>query len=82
LQNVMLVGINSEKQIPRENILKAIGDLSVESNFKLNLVLENPVEKFSEKAVVLKDDFAPAERLTLPLIKDYFNKYANWFYSL
>jgi len=81
LKNIMLVGINSEKKIDEKNLEKEIVNLDKESNGKLKLGFEyQPL--YSENSAIFSDDFSPVERLTAPIISNYINTYASWFYSL
>ena len=66
-QNVILVGVNSDEKINLSNI--------DDDFFQKYRTADN----FSvDDGLVLRDNFAPLERLMSPLIRDYFSSYARF----
>ena len=80
-QNMFFVGINSDKKIDSEKLENKITALSNETKFKLNPKFIYQPE-ISNRAIILKDNFAPVEKLTSGLIKSYIETYSLWAYSV
>jgi spermidine synthase len=79
-QNIILIGINSDKEISEQNISEEILSLANENDFRIRLkYIQKPGAGI--QAQILTDDFAPAEKLTASLINNYSSFYKDWFYS-
>lgn len=77
IQNIILVGKNSEEKVDELELKNIIASLAAESGGKLNVgYLYKP--KPDPSAIIMKDDFAPVEKLTTPLINSYIEPYALW----
>lgn len=81
VQNIILIGVNSEEKIDENKIKEKIFKLAIESGGRINLNYKYK-PKLPPNSLILRDDFAPAERLIAPLIGNYINPYSSWFYSL
>lgn len=79
-QNIILVGINSNDHMATEELSNKISNLENGQFLSSQLVLNPP--SYEENVIILTDNFAPAERLMNPLIKNYFAKFAQFYYSL
>ena len=80
-QNIILVGINSDVRINPEVLKEKIRELE-NGEFLSSRLISKPFSKGDSGALVLTDDFAPVERLMMPLISSQFNDYASFYYSL
>jgi len=79
-QNIILVGINGDKKIS-EDQLKNILEKNQDGIWLSSLVIKDKIIPI-DKSVVFKDDFAPTERMMVPLVDWYFRSYVNFYYSL
>ncbi len=77
-QNIILVGINSSNQINPLDLKEKIKSLKDGDFLSSKLVLKKPSEN---NALILTDDFAPVEKLMIPLINNYFPSYTEFYYS-
>lgn len=81
VQNIVLIGVKEEINSKTYEQFKEELLLSEKTTpFSLLLVDKNNVN--TDKAILLKDDFAPVERLMLPVMKNYFSKYLVFYNSV
>lgn len=80
IQNIILVGKNSEEKIDVAKLQDSIAKLNIESGGKLNIKYTFRPEP-GLYTIILKDDFAPVERLTTSLVNSYIKPYSVWAYS-
>lgn len=81
IQNIFLVGVNSPTRFDGNILRTKISKLIREQHIPLDIqVATNPVPPAD--AVIFNDDYAPVERLSAPLVKDYFSLYMPWYLSL
>lgn len=76
LQNIVLIGMNSQKKFSgdemRERLLNLPNGSALERHFDENVSIK-------DDAIVLTDDFAPTDRLLLPAINSYSSDYFKFF---
>ncbi len=78
-QNIILVGIDDDIQLNPLGLKEKLKFL--ENGEFLSSVLMT--KKFSDdNSIILTDNFAPVEKLMVPLINDYFLSYAKLYYPL
>jgi len=80
-QNIFIVGIHGDQQPDADMLRERLATLIAETNLRLNPIVEHQ-PPLSLDAMVLRDDFAPVERLTASLVNAYIQPYAEWFYSV
>ncbi len=81
VQSIVLIGINSDKDINHEELTNALFQLTKERNFP-NQLTYHYQPKIPADTIILTDDYAPVERLGAPLVKRYLPDYIQWFYAL
>lgn len=72
IQNIVLVGLDCPQRISVEDMRARLGKLSKEVNLTAHYNAENISPK--EDAILLTDDFAPTDRLMMPIMDSYFAK--------
>jgi MFS family permease len=78
-ENIVLIGINSDahkdiQKIKQEVFSKINGEWLAENISDGN--------KYSDsQGIILTDNFAPVEKLMMPVMNEYFNQYAQFYYS-
>ena len=78
-QNIILVGLNSDNKIAIAGLRKKIKN--IENGFFLaSKLVASPLH--FENIPILTDDFAPVERLMMPIANSYFSSYASFYYNL
>ncbi len=80
-QNVILVGINND--IPSEteqSLRKRLLDSSDKAQFAQFIVSKNEIDL--SKAIIFMDDFAPVEKMMIPVMKNYFPQYLSFYNSV
>ena len=80
IQNIILIGINSDKHINQQDLTAELSTLTKQRNFRRQLTYWYQPD-IPAHATMLTDDYAPVERLNAPLIKRYLPAYTKWFYS-
>lgn len=81
IQNIILIGINSEKKIDRQYLTAELAKITKQRNF-LNQLTYQYQSDIPAHTVILTDDYAPVERMNASLIKTYLPLYTKWFYSI
>lgn len=75
VQNIVLVGINSNEKQSDEMIRQKIMQLPKDRHLAVYLKNKSDLyqrQNSSVKKIVFKDDFAPTDRLMMPVIDEYF----------
>ncbi len=81
IQNIIIIGKNSDEKIDEEKLNFFISEFAKEEKGGMRVkafLHPNP----NADAIVLRDDFAPVERLTSKLVDGYINQYTRWAYSI
>lgn len=78
-QNIILVGINSDIRIDPEVLKEKIRGLENGEFLSSRLISKTFPNSDS---LILTDNFAPVEKLMMPLINSQFHDYASFYYSL
>lgn len=79
-QNIVLVGVNTDEPIDVEEIRNRIA-IGASGEFLASRMVGRS-EAYEESAPLLTDEYAPVERLMLPLMKQYFDGYMAMYYKM
>lgn len=82
VQNIVLVGLNSEKHPEESELKKQLFSLPGGSFLSQDLIANAGHIEIEADAPFLKDDYAPTEKLMAPIIKSYFAVFASFYHSL
>lgn len=79
-QNIILIGVNTPDALPdpelvRQRILQGKNGEFLSARFI------GMADKVGEDVPILTDEYAPVERLMMPLVDDYFSSYATLYYG-
>lgn len=80
LQNIFLIGINSDENFDAKMMNKKISKLIEENGIPLKVSYAQKPD-IPEDVPYLSDDFAPVEKLSLISVNEYINNYAKWYYT-
>lgn len=79
-ENIVLVGINSDKHLANSLVQLQLLDLPSGQNLARHLIANNNTKKEINSMILLTDNFAPTDRLMLPIINKYFKSYIDFFH--
>lgn len=80
-QNIVMVGVKSKRHFSEKELINKIKKLKNGDNISLRLrSKEHPLGW--ENGQVLTDDFAPLEKLSMSMIKDYWSAYSKLYMTL
>jgi spermidine synthase len=79
VQNIILLGINSTNVINNDDITASLTKIDPSGYYSKKIIKEPYSFVKKNQAFLLKDDFAPTEKLMNPIIKNYFPKYAAFY---
>lgn len=82
VQNIVLVGVNEADHLSEALLKERIAPLLNGSFLARSLVVEPDEILIGADSPVLRDDYAPTERLMAPVVNRYFSSFASFFYSL
>lgn len=72
IQNIVLIGLKSQQHISGQNMYEELGKLPDSFLLKSHFTSNNiSVDK---NAMILTDDFAPTDRMMMPIMDEYFKK--------
>jgi len=80
-QNIILVGVNSDKTMGYDELLKEVGKVKNGEFLSQRIIPNNSLKNLSN-TLVLRDDFSPVEFLMLPLVDQYLKYNTKFFYAL
>lgn len=79
-QNIVLIGVNSENEISHSELIKKVIKIKNGKRLFYKIISKDSL-KNAQQPQILTDNFAPVEKLMMPLINNHFNPYAKFFYS-
>lgn len=79
IQNIVLIGVNGDTE-PTVTVAQQLA--AMEGGVRFSELLVDPDDVDLTGAVLLTDDFAPTEKLMMPVIDRYFSEYNKFYRSV